>query len=91
VATPKGVLVKAGRTAKAVLVHQVLRLRLATRAHQPRFYQDRKPGTVPLRYMAAPLGTGIRYSKEFSKREAEGRPQAGRGHSAGKACPWGRR
>ena len=60
-ATPKGVLVEAGRTAKAVLVHQVLRLRLATRAHQSSFDQDRKAGAVPLRYMAAPLGTGIRY------------------------------
>jgi hypothetical protein len=45
---------------------------------------------VPLRYIPQ-MGdkTRPRYSgiEEFSKREAEGRPQAGRGHSAGKSCP----
>jgi hypothetical protein len=41
---------------------KVTRLRLATRAHQSSFFQDRKAGSVPLRYMASPLENGIRYS-----------------------------
>lgn len=46
-----GVLVEAGRTAKAVLVNQVKRLRLDTRSHQFSFPQERGQGSVALRYM----------------------------------------